>query len=301
MNHLRYLLLPRYWPLWLGISLMKLIARLPPRLALRLGSILGRLSLPLAGRRRNIALTNLRLCFPELSAQQHDELLKKQFEAVGMGMFETAMAWWSNDDQLESLVQIEGMEHLQRAEADGRGVILLTGHFTTLEIGARFITFQHAFHAMYRPHKNPLYQDIMRRAREHRSRRPALTQNDVRSVLKALKKGQSVWYAPDQDYGRDSVFVPFFNIPARTITATSRLAKAANALVIAYFPERLPDNQGYKVSILPPLDNFPSDDVMADTQRINQLIEDRVRRVPEQYLWVHRRFKHRPPGEDRFY
>jgi KDO2-lipid IV(A) lauroyltransferase len=300
-KQLNYLLSPRYWPLWLGISVMKLIARLPLRQALWLGKTLGRASRHIAHRRRRIAEINLRLCFPEFSEQQRSRLLKAQFEAVGMGLFETALAWWSTDEQLKNRFQIEGLQHLDRAVSSGRGVILLTGHFTTLEIGARFITFHHAFHALYRPHKNPLYQTMMQHARETRSRRPAITQNDVKGVLKALKQGHTVWYAPDQDYGRNSVFVPFFAIAARTITASSRLARAGNALVVPYFPERLADNQGYRVTILPALENFPSDNVIADTRRINQLLEDWVRRVPEQYLWVHRRFKKRPQGEPGFY
>lgn len=300
-GRLNYLLSPRYWPLWLGISMMKLIAHLPLRQALWLGKILGRVAIHAARRRRRIAKINLQRCFPDLSKRQQKQMLKAQFEAVGMGIFETALAWWSSDEQLKPHVQIEGLEHLDQAMASDRGVILLTGHFTTLEIGARFLTFHHALHAMYRPHKNPLYQNVMRHARESRSGLPALTQDDVRGVLKALRQGHAVWYAPDQDYGRTSVFVPFFDVPARTITATSRLAQAGNALIVPYFPERLADNRGYRVTILPALENFPGSDVVADTRRINGIIEDWVRRVPEQYLWIHRRFKKRPEGESKFY
>ena len=282
------------------MGVLRALSLLPVRWQLSLGKGFGRVFGYLAPRRKRIANINLKLCFPKLSDQQRQQLLHTHLTSLGVGLFEFALAWWGSDSRIRKLGQVQGLEHLQQAQASGRGILLLTGHFTALEMGARFITLHHDFHAMYRPHANPLYQNMMRNLRELRSGRSAVVQNDVRGALRVLKRGGTLWYAPDQDYGRDSIFVPFFDIPARTITATARLAKATNALVLPYYPQRLPNGQ-YQITILPALDNFPTDDVEADTARISRLIEHWVRQTPEQYLWVHRRFKKRPPGEAKFY
>lgn len=279
-----------------------MMSALPYPWQLKLGRGIGRIGIRLARSRRRIAEINLAICFPELTSQQRTQLLKEHFSALGIGLFETASSWWSSDKKLRKLVQVQGLEHFDRAMAQGKGVILLTGHFSTLELGARFFALHRPFHAMYRPHKNPVYETVMRQARERRSQRKVLTRDDIRGMLRALRQGEAVWYAPDQNYGsKHSVFVPFFGEPALTITATSRLAKMSGAPVVPYFPERLPGTAGYRLTILPVLEDFPSRDDQADAQRINQLIEERVRRVPEQYLWVHRRFKTRPAGYPNIY
>ncbi len=295
-------LAPRYWPVWLGLGLMRLMAALPFRWQLTVGGKIGRWLGNIARRRRRIAEINLELCFPELSPVERTALLEAHFAALGIGLFETAMAWWAPDEKLRGLARVVGAEHLERALARGKGVLLTTGHFTTLELGARFITWRHPFHAMYRPHKNRLYEAVMRRERERRSGLPPLVREDVRGLLRAFKRGRAVWYAPDQNHGiRNSVFVPFFGVPACTITATSRLAALSGAAVVPYFPRRLPGAAGYEVVILPALENFPSESVEADTRRVNELLEHYIRQAPEQYLWVHRRFKTRPPGEPGVY
>ncbi|MDS4068404.1 MAG: LpxL/LpxP family Kdo(2)-lipid IV(A) lauroyl/palmitoleoyl acyltransferase [Candidatus Competibacter sp.] len=297
-----HFLAPRYWPVWLGLGLMKCMAVLPFRWQLAAGGRMGRLLGKIARRRRRIAAINLELCFPEWSPAERNTLLEQHFAALGIGLFETAMAWWAPDEKLRGLARVEGAEHLERALAGGKGVILLTGHFTTLELGARFITWHQPFHAMYRSHKNPLYETVMRRERERRSRFPPLPHEDLRGLLRAFRKGRAVWYAPDQNHGRrNSVFVPFFGIPACTITATSRLAALSGAAVVPYFPRRLAGTAGYEVVILPALEHFPGGDVTADTHRINELLEHYVRRAPDQYLWVHRRFKTRPLGSPSLY
>ncbi|MFO1371860.1 MAG: LpxL/LpxP family Kdo(2)-lipid IV(A) lauroyl/palmitoleoyl acyltransferase [Candidatus Competibacteraceae bacterium] len=298
----RNFLTPRYWLVWFGLFIMKIAAALPFRWQLALGRRIGLWLGKIARRRRRIAHINLERCFPELSAAQRDALLDQHFAALGIGLFETAIAWWSSDEKLHGLAQVVGLEHLEQAMKRGKGVILLTGHFTTLELGARFITWHQPFHAMYRRHKNPAYETVMRRERERHSRLPPLPRDDLRSLLRALKKGRAIWYAPDQNLGiRNSVFVPFFGIPACTTTATTRLAAISGAAVVPYFPRRLPDTGGYEVTILPALADFPSGDIVVDTQRINELLEYHVRRAPEQYLWVHRRFKTQPPGNPSFY
>lgn len=291
---------PANWPLLLGLALLRLLILLPWRGQRTLGACLGRGFELLSARRRQVVATNLRLCFPQLDDRQRRRLQHDHFAALGLGLLETALAWWGSEKQLRGLVTVDGLEHLTQAQASGRGIILLTAHCTQLELGARFMTQLHAFHAMYRPHRNPLYQDIMRHYREYRSGRPAIPQNDIRATIRALRRGGTVWYAPDHNYGRQSIFVPFFGVPAYTITATSRLAEMSDALVLPYYPIRQPDGH-YRLIIEPALTQFPSDDVEADTARVNQLIEHWVQQAPEQYYWVHRRFKTRPPGQPKLY
>lgn len=293
-----HLLRPTYWLVWIGLGLMKLMAALPFHWQVAVGRRLGRLMGKIARRRRRIAAINLELCFPKLPPEERATLLDEHFMALGLGLFETAMAWWASDEKLQCLARVKGTEHLEQALARGKGVIILTGHFTTLELGARFITWHQPFHAMYRVHKNQLYERVMRRERERRSGFPPLSHEDIRGLLRAFKKGRAVWYAPDQNHGsRNSVFVPFFGVAACTVMATSRLAAMSGAAVVPYFPKRLPGVAGYEVTILPALTDFPSGDVEADTRRINALLEDHIQQVPEQYLWVHRRFKTQPPGK----
>ncbi len=295
-------LAPRYGRIWLVLGLMKLMAILPFRWQLAIGGQVGRWIGQLAGHRHRIAAINLDLCFPERSPAERATLLEAHFAALGIGLFETAMAWWAPDKKLRGLVRFEGVKHLDEALARGKGVILLTGHFTTLELGARFMTWQQPFHAMYRPHKNPLYEAVMYRQRERRSRLPPLPHENLRGLLRAFKQGRIVWYAPDQNHGlRNSVFAPFFGVPACTLTATSRLAGLSGAAVVPYFARRLPGTAGYEIVILPALADFPSGDAVADARRINELLEQYIRQAPEQYLWVHRRFKTQPPGSPGIY
>lgn len=295
------LLAPRYWPTWLLLGLGWLAARLPYRVQMALGRVLGRLLFRLAGRRKRIAQINLELCFPELDATGQHDLLKRHFLSLGIGVVETAMSWWTPAARLQRLYQLEGLEHLQAALARGKGVILLSAHFTTLEIGGRLLARKAPFHVLYRTHKNPVFERVMRRARERHFDK-AIARDDMRGFLKSLKASMPVWYAPDQNYGKEhSVFVDFFGVPAATITATHRLAKISGAPVVPFFPLRLPGDSGYRLTLLPALDHFPTDDAVADTRRINALIEEAVRSAPEQYLWVHRRFKTRPGDAARFY
>ena len=301
MSSLHYWLQPKYWPLWLGFTVMKGLTKLPSHLLLRTSAIVGRGFGRLARRRRRIASVNLALCFPDRSEAERRRLLDAHFAALGMGFCETALSWWLPDQRFARLLaEIKGLEHLNRALACGQGVLLLTGHFTTLELGARTMTINHPLHAMYRRHSNALYERVMKTIREQRSRLPALPRDDIRGVIKALKQGEIVWYAPDQNLRRTSVSVPFFGVPARTITATSRLARAGNARVVPYYPQRLADGR-YRVTILPALEDFPSNDEIADTERINRLIESWVRQIPEQYLWVHRRFRTRRKDQPDMY
>jgi len=290
-----------YWLTWLGLGLLWCLSRLPYAWLLGIGRLLGRLLRRFGRRREQIAAVNLALCFPDLPADARDRVITELFDSLGMGVMEMAMSWWTPDSKLQPLSDIKGLEHLQAALQQGKGVILLSGHFTTLEIGGRLLAQRAPFHVMYREHKNAAFEAVMHAARV-RNFGKAIPRGDLRGMLNSLKDNVPVWYAPDQDYGADqSVFVPFFGIPAASITGTSRLARISGAPVVPFFQTRLPGSRGYRLTLYPALDNFPGESVEADTRRINTLLEDRIRAQPGQYLWVHRRFKTRPPGEPGIY
>ncbi|SDS58289.1 lipid A biosynthesis lauroyl acyltransferase [Pseudomonas oryzae] len=294
---------PRFWPLWLGLGLLWLVVQLPYPLLLRLGRGLGALMLLGARSRRQIAARNLELCFPELSAAERARLLRENFASSGIAFFEMAMSWWWPRARLARLAHIEGLEQLQAAQREGQGVILMSLHFTTLEIGAALLGQRHTIDGMYREHKNPLFDFIQRRGRERHNRdATAIEREDVRAMLKVLRAGRAIWYAPDQDYGRkQSIFVPLFGIPAATVTATSKFARLGKARVVPFTQQRLADGSGYRLVVHPPLTDFPGESEEADCLRINQWVEQVVRECPEQYLWAHRRFKTRPEGAGNLY
>lgn len=252
-------------------------------------------------RRRHIAEINLKLCFPELDENKRAHLLKIHFTSLGMGLVETAMSWWTSDARMHKLARIEGLEHLEQALRHGKGVILLSAHFTNLEIGTHLLAIHTRFHAMYRAHKNLLFDTVMKRAREARCEK-AIPSNDVRGMLNSLKQNIPVWYASDQNYGlKHSVFVPFFGILAATNPAPLRLARLSGAPIIPFMIQRRDGRHDYLLTLLPALEDIPGDNVYQDLLHISQLIEAQVRKAPEQYLWVHRRFKDRPPDEANFY
>lgn len=294
---------PRFWLLWLGLGALWLMVKLPYALLLKLGRALGALMLLAAKSRRQIAARNLELCFPELSATERDRLLRENFASSGIAFFEMAMSWWWPSARLARLAHVEGLEYLQAAQREGQGVILMSLHFTTLEIGASLLGQLHTIDGMYREHKNPLFDYIQRHGRErHNLDASAIERDDVRGMLKVLRAGRAIWYAPDQDYGRkQSIFVPLFGVPAATVTATSKFARLGKARVVPFTQQRLADGSGYRLTIHPPLADFPGDSEEADCLRINQWIEQAVRECPEQYLWAHRRFKTRPEGAPKLY
>ncbi|CEA06211.1 lipid A biosynthesis lauroyl acyltransferase [Pseudomonas saudimassiliensis] len=297
------LLHPRYWPMWIGLGLLWLVIRLPYRVLLQLGRLVGWGMYHLMRERREIARINLELCFPQWSAAERNRVLRENFASNGIALFEMAMAWWWPPQRLAKLARVEGLEHLQRAAAAGQGVVLMSLHFTTLEIGAALLGQRATIDGMYREHKNAAFDYVQRRGRErHNADAVAVEREDVRSMLKSLRKGRGIWYAPDQDYGRKaSVFVPLFGVPAATVTATATFARLGKAQVVPFTQTRLPDAQGYLLTVHPPLEDFPQGDEQADALRINQWVEQEIRQQPEQYMWVHRRFKTRPEGEPRPY
>ncbi|MBX9912314.1 MAG: lipid A biosynthesis lauroyl acyltransferase [Pseudomonadaceae bacterium] len=299
----RSLLHTKFWLLWLGLALLWLLAQLPYACLLLLGRALGALMYRFAKERREIIETNLQLCFPQLSALERQHLLQANFASMGIAFFEMAMSWWWYKPRLRRLGSVEGLQHLQQAAADGQGVILMAVHFTTLEVGANLLGQLHTIDGMYRQHDNALFDFVQRRGRErHNLDATAIEREDVRAMIKVLRAGRAIWYAPDQDYGRkQSIFLPLFGIQAATVTATSKFARLGRAKVVPFTQERLADGSGYKLVIHPPLDNFPGESEEADCLRINQWVEQAITACPEQYLWAHRRYKTRPEGEPRLY
>ena len=285
------LLSPRYWPTWIGLGFLRLVSLLPYSALVSLGRALGALlrHLPLSFVRT--ARRNIELCLPELSPRAREQLLNRHFASLGVALLEIPFAWWSSPQRLARIVRMEGVEHLHAAQARNRGVILLTAHFTSMEMAGRALLTIAPVGFLYRPPKNEVIAYAFDRFRMGFGGHP-IPRDDIRAFVSALRRNQCVWYAPDQSYRKKGAeMVPMFGIPAATNTFTSRLARITGAVVLPYFLRRLPGAQGFVGVIHPPLENFPSESPVADTERFNRMIEAQVRLVPEQYLWIHRRFK----------
>ena len=290
------LLAPRQWPAWLGAGVLKLLVWLPQRFILKAGAAFGAMIAPLLRERRHVVTRNLELCFPELDPVARDRLRTAVLRDMGAMLGEFALGWMASDRKLAKLhVRVDGMEHLQALREQGRGALLVGGHFSHLELCARLISRQLRIAGMYRRMDSDVFEFLVLRARLGYAD-TMFDKDELRATVKYMKRGGFVWYAPDQDMrGKDSVFAPFFGIPASTITATHHLARLSGAAVVPFFHRRLPDG-GYALRLEAPLADFPTDDVVADTACVNALIERMVREAPEQYLWAHKRFKTRPPG-----
>ncbi|HYM28836.1 MAG TPA: hypothetical protein VET66_11845 [Steroidobacteraceae bacterium] len=285
------LLAPRYWRTWAGLGLLRLLAFLPFGLIVPLGRALGALLRRLPLGFINTARRNIELCLPELDAAARERLLREHFASLGIALLEIPFAWWSRPERLARITRIEGREHLEAALARGRGVILLTAHFTTMELAGRTLAGITKVGFLYRPTKNEVLAYALERFRCGYGGR-GISRDDIRGFISALKSNECVWYAPDQSYRKKGAeMVPMFGIPAATNTLTSRIAGMTGAAVLPYFLRRLPGTQGYVATIHPAFDGFPSDSAVADTLRFNRMIEAQVRLAPEQYLWIHRRFK----------
>ncbi len=295
------LIAPRYWSTWLGIGLMRLVIKLPYRLQIAIGRKLGRLFKLLSPYRRTIVRTNLELCFPELGNQERSWLENRFYESLGTSIIETAAGLWAPISFFDKLGRIESLEHLDNARKQGKGVLLLSGHFCSVDFAGRILLKHYPVCFVYQELRNKLSDRIVKKARE-KYIKTLISRRDLRGFVRALKSGEIVWYAPDQCLARkDSVFAPFFGVQANTLTVTTKLAKITGAAVLPFEIKRLPDARGYALTIQPPLENFPGESETADATRFNALLEAQVRENPEQYLWTHRRFKHRPEGEPKLY
>ncbi|WP_163937777.1 LpxL/LpxP family Kdo(2)-lipid IV(A) lauroyl/palmitoleoyl acyltransferase [Paraferrimonas sp. SM1919] len=293
------LLKPKYWGIWLGVAVTSLLSLLPIKTQMKIGAGIGRLALRYIPRRSKVAKRNLELCFPEMSEQQREKLLKQNFEQTGKAIFDTVNAWsWSNK-RIQKHMKIEGQQHVEQAINDGHGVLLFAVHCLPLEMGARIFGQFHPGVGVYRPHDNPVMEYLQVRGRL-RSNKALVSKRDVRDMIKALRQKNVVWYTADQDFGRSTaVFIPLFAVEqAATITAATSLAKLGKAKVLPFFVERNDDDSGYRINIAAPLENFPGTDEIEDATRGNKVIEQLIMQNPSQYMWLHRRFKTRPNPQD---
>jgi len=281
---------------------IRLVALLPYPALYRLGRVLGWLTVLIPGERRRVARRNLEICLPAMAADDREKLLRASLADLGLMLVEFAFAWMGSERSVANVpCTIEGLEHLENCRKQGRGVLLVGAHFSHLELCARLVSQRIRIAGMYRVMDDPVFEHCVLQARL-RYAEAMFRKDELLGAVRYLRKGGTLWYAPDQDMrGKDSAFVPFFGLPAATITATHHLARLSGAAVIPFFHRRRPDGRGYEMRLEAPLADFPSDDVIADTARVNQQIERMVREAPEQYLWVHKRFKSRPPGEPPVY
>ncbi len=292
---------PRHWGGWLQVALLWCLGHLPRRLGLLLVRPLGPLMRVLLGSRRRIAEQNLAVCLPELNAAEREQILKDSFDSLARMVVETAWCWAGRPASLEKLVEPVGFEHLEAVSRDGRGVLIVTAHVTCLEMGARAIGELWEGYGLYRPLGNPVMEWYQNRGRS-RYAQGMLSKRDLRGVVRLLRRGEALWYAPDQDFGlQESVFAPFFGIQTATLLATHRLPSLTGCQVVIMMPRYDRARDRYVVEVTPPMTDFPSDDAVADLTRINAVLEVQVRKAPDQYWWVHRRFKTRPEGEPDFY
>jgi len=280
---------------------MRLVVWLPRSIQYGIGRVFGKLLYRYGKRRRRITEVNIKLCFPELSAEQQTALIKKTFEDNAIGFIETAVSWFRSSAYSHKYLTIEGLDNLNAAKKLGKGVLLIGAHYTTLDLGALLASSVTELDAMYRPHNDPTINKVMKRSRESFCRQ-VVDRNNMREVIRSIKAGNVFWYAPDQDYGPDvSVFAPFFGISAATVKFTAKISKMCKCPVVIFSHHRKHDDSGYIVSFSEALEGYPCGDDVIDATRINQAIEQQIRKYPAQYMWVHRRFKTRPEGEEGFY
>jgi KDO2-lipid IV(A) lauroyltransferase len=275
---------------------MWLLHFLPLSILALIGRTLGVLGYALARERRHVALTNVRLCFPAMSESERRRLVRRHFGLFARAVLERGILWWGSRERISRIVQVEGLEHWQ-AVADSP-VIWLVPHFVGLDMGGSRIATEYRAASMYSRQKNPQLDALLYHGRT-RFVMPRLVsrQEGLRSIVRVLREGLPFYYLPDMDFGpRDSVFVPFFGVPAATITGLSRLARIARAVVVPVITRQLPGGQGYIVRFYPAWTDFPTGNDEADARRMNAFIEERVLEMPEQYHWLHKRFKTRPPG-----
>lgn len=298
--HWNQFLAPKYWGTWIIILLLRLIALLPFKAGLAFGNSLGSLLYRLIVKRRRVAEVNIGLCFPELDAAAQQQLVKDVFKANAIGLVETAWAYWGDIETIKSRTTFKGFELLDQALQHERGVILLGGHFSTLDLGGLLLSFYgKLFDCVYRPHNNPLMDYWICKKRSRFTK--VVDRKKFRQLLRDLRKNHCVWYAPDQDFGsKGAVFVPFFGQPAATIVATTKMVRLNNSPILMLAHYRNADNSGYTIEVTA-MPEFPSGDETRDAELVNQAIEQAVRKAPEQYMWVHKRFKTQPDGNQKLY
>ncbi len=292
---------PNTWPTWVGMGILRLICLLPFGLAMAIGRSIGRVAHALGGSRRAIVRRNIELCFPDLSPKERNQLAYEHFKALGMAVIEMGLGRWASDAALVARTKLTGLEHLEKAIADGHGIILLAAHFTTLEISGRVLALNcPPFDGVYRKNRSDFITELQRTGRE-RTVADTIEKRDLKKLVRRLREKRPVWYAPDQSNNlKGSEVIEFFGIPCMHTTATSQLARLGKAVAIPFFPRRFADGS-YEMTLLPPLANVPSDDPVADTRAYIDALEAHIRTCPEQYFWVHRKFKGLPDGYPDYY
>ena len=293
---------PRHWVTWAGLGLLWLLVQLPYPVLSRLGETIGKLSRRFLKRRECIARRNLELCFPDMTNEIREAMIEKNFMSLGMGLFETGMAWFWSDSRVRRWFDVEGYQNLVQAQANQKGVMVVGVHFMSLELGGRVMGLCQPMMATYRPHNNELMEWVQTRGRM-RSNKSMIDRRNLKGLVSELKKGEAVWFAPDQDYGRKgSTFAPFFSVPnAATTNGTYVLSRLSGASMLTVTMVRKADRSGYQLHIGRALTDYPAKDEHEAASYINKVIEREILRAPEQYLWIHRRFKTRPQGEVSVY
>ncbi len=288
---------PKNWLIVLGLLCTRIIVLLPFRIIVTIGQAMGLLLYRISSSRLQVARKNIELCFPALSATEQSNLVKQHFISLGIGFFEVGMARWKSNQSLKKIIEIKGIEHLIRAVKKNRGVILMSAHFTMLEISAligRNEIVQEDLPpmvGMFRLGKNSIINQFFRNTRL-RSTESLVTKFEVKDLIRALKDKKLVWYASDQSFtGKNAISVNFFKHPAMTNPGIIRIAKITGSPVLPYFPSRLANGKGYVLEVLPEIESFPSEDTNNDMKKIHALLEQHILQNPEQYYWIHRRFK----------
>lgn len=281
------------------LALLWLLHFLPVRALAPLGAGAGMLLYRLSAERRRVARTNLRLCFPDRDEAWRERVLRAHFRCFGRSLIEGSIAWFGSAERLRRVVRVEGLEHLKNAA--GRGFICLVPHFCPLDLEGIRMTLEFRGMAVYAHQKNRYFDRFLVRVRSRfNGTRMVARQEGVKAIIRGMREGYALQLSPDMDLGaRDALFVPFFGVPAATVTALSRLARLTGAAVVPLVIRQ--EAKGYSIRIHPPWQDFPGADVAEDTRRMNAFIEQCVLEAPEQYLWLHKRFKTRPEGEARFY
>jgi KDO2-lipid IV(A) palmitoleoyltransferase len=293
---------PRYWLTWFGLFCLWSLVQLPYPVLTRIGAWAGRNSRRFLRRREDIARQNIALCFPELAACERDKLIADNFISLGMALVETGMAWFWSDRRLRRWFDVEGLHNLMAAQRENRGVLVVGVHFMSLELGGRMMGLCKPMSAVYRRHNNGLLEWAQTRGRM-RSNKKMIDRRHLKEIVNALKHGEAVWFAPDQDYGaKGSSFVPFFGVPrVATTNGPFVISRLSNAAMLTITLIRKPKGAGYRLIIEPELEGFPKEDGVEAASWMNRVIEREIMRAPEQYLWIHRRFKTRPPGAASLY
>jgi len=284
-----------------GVFILWLVHFLPFRVIVLIGNFTGSLLYLLASERRRVGSINLQLCFPDMSDAARRQLLRAHFKMFTRGLIERSILWWSRAARINSLIRVEGIEHFEAIK--GRPAILLTPHFVAMDAGGQWVA-QHADSVcMYANQKNVYLTELLLNKRKRFGNQLLYSrQQGLRPILKGMRQGKPFIYPPDQDQGiKDGAFIPFFGVPAATMTSMSRIAQMTGAIVVPCITRMLPGGEGYLLTFYPAWENYPSSDAILDARRMNEFIEARAREMPEQYFWLHKRFKTRPAGEQKIY